>query len=98
VWEQSFDKHADFLKGSCFCKISSSNVVVLHTLASCCVVQNDTKYLSQDPNYVDITADHKHGSCFGIRRHLQANIVLLSYFSCSSRNVPEFGLLVQNTF
>jgi len=38
----------------------SSNVVVLHTLASCCVAQNATKYLSQDPNYVDITADHKH--------------------------------------
>ena len=71
---------------------------VLHILASCFIVQNVTKYLSQDPNYVDVTAYHKHAACFGIRRHLQANIVQLSYFICSSRYVPKFGLLVQNKF
>ena len=98
MWEQSFDKHADSLKSSCFREILSSNMVVLHILASYFFVQNVTKCFSQDPNYVDITVDHKHAACFGIRRHLEANIVLLSYFSCSSRNVPKFGLLVQNKF
>ena len=73
-------------------------MVVLHILASYFVVQNVAKCFSQDPNYVDITMDHKHAACFGIRRHLQANTALSSYFSCSSRYVPKFGLLVQNTF
>ena len=76
----------------------SSNMVVLHILTSYFVVQNVTKCFSQDPSYVDITTDHKHAACFGIRRNLQANAVLLSYFSCSSRYVPKFGLLVQNKF
>jgi len=75
-----------------------SNMVVLRILASYFVVQNVTKRFSQDPNYVVLTMDQKHVACFGIRLHLQANTELLSYFSCISRYVSKFGLLVQNKF